>query len=129
MSPRAIQQYMIDEGYRAKLKLEDEESTIIESGVGGYEFMIVFLRFEPHDGDLDNYQSMFFTSGIGTDKKNLDKINEANSESSFLKAHFDDGIWIELAVPIPETGLPTGMFEEYFTQWTSDLPEFVGELI
>jgi hypothetical protein len=128
MTPKAIQKYMIDEGYRAKLKLEDEESTIIESGVGGYEFMIVFLRFE-NDGDLDSYQSMVFTSGIGTDEKNLEKINGANSESSFLKAHFDDGIWIEMAVPIPETGLPAGMFEEYFTQWTSDLPKFVGELI
>jgi Putative bacterial sensory transduction regulator len=129
MSPKAIRDYLIEEGFRAKIKVEDEGSTIIESAAGGYEFSIVFFRFEPFDGDLDNYHALLFTSGIGTDEADLKKINKANSDSFHLKAHFDDGIWIEMAVPVPESGLPQSVFEESFSSWASDLPEFVQELI
>ena len=131
MTPSAVRDFMLEEGYKAKLDEDDSEAARISSGVDGIPFSLSFFRPAEWDGDLDAYDVVAYTAGIDVkDDPNLNKLNSVNANHRFLKAYAADSVvWIEMDITVPEGGLPDEVFKETFACWTTVMPEMVQEII
>lgn len=127
MTVNDIREYLLREGYRAKLAQEDEETALINSSVDGVPFSIVFYRESPPDGDLDAFYSYQFSAGVDEEKDpNLLALNQLNAENRFFKAYADSGvIWIETDHLVSSDELTEQMFSNAFGWWTTFLHEMI----
>jgi hypothetical protein len=127
MTVSDIRDYLLREGYRAKLDEGDEATAEITSSTDGIPFYITFYREYPPDGDLEAFYSFSLTAGIEEDRDpNLLLLNQLNADNRFFKAYAERGvIWIEMDNLISSDELTEQMFENAFRLWTTFLHEMI----
>jgi hypothetical protein len=131
MSPRAIRDHLQENGYRALLKDEDQESSTIETGAGGLTFYVTFWRSEPFDGDLDRFEELHFLALAEADGDvSFEKVNEANANNRFVRVFRDqDSVFFDMDVAITSEALTSDLFDASLAAWTNWLPDTVQEVL
>ena len=133
MTPTEIKNWMLNDGYRAKLEESDADAAVIVSGVHGIPFNVLLMRDDPPDGDLDAFGIMLFTSGVSLSKTpSLKSLNQINADYRFFKVYADeedDVVHITMDSNVSADVLTEELFEDLFEIWTSGLPELVKEII
>ena len=133
MTPTEIKDWMLNDGYRAKLEESDADVAVIVSGVHGIPFNVLLLRDDPPDGDLDAFGTMSFTSGVSLSKTpSLKSLNQINANYRFFKVYadeVDDVVHIAMDSEVSADTLSQELFEDLFEIWISGLPELVNEII
>jgi Putative bacterial sensory transduction regulator len=127
MTPRDVRDYLIEEGYRAKLDESDIDCSTIESADEGLTYLIRFYRPTPPDGDLDNFESVSFSTGreVGRDFA-IAELNNYNAKHRFSKMYFEDGgVWLEMDNIIYPENLTPNLFEDFLGFWSVAISDFV----
>ena len=127
MTVSDIREFLLREGYQAKLDEGDENAAEISSKADGIPFSITFYRDIPPDGDLDAFYSFSFSAGVeGEGDPNLLQLNQLNAENRFFKVYAERGVvWIEMDSLISSEELTEAIFANAFGWWTSFLRDMV----
>jgi Putative bacterial sensory transduction regulator len=129
MTPHDIQAWLIEEGYRAKLEVDEDGDTVIHSSSDGMPFDIVFYAPEPPDGEIGGFDHISFTAAAmregGT---SLEEVNDINLSEPYLRAsrHEDGALVVDYRViAYPETVIKR-LWEELFGMWTHCLSDVLS---
>ena len=127
MTPRDVRDYLLEEGFRAKLDESEEDCSTIESADEGLLYQIHFYRPTPPDGDVDAFESISFSTGREYEGEvPLSVLNEYNARYRFTKIYHQKGaLYLEMDNIIFPNNLTPDLFEDILGFWTVSLVDFV----
>lgn len=124
--PRAVAAAMQDRGFRAKLGRDSSDRPMIESGLGGIKFDVVFYHCS-ETGCL----GALFTAGFDLDKGiGLEAMNSWNTNRLVGRAFVDEECdpFIDHYVST-DAGMTTAAFDSLLEDWEialEDFADFIG---
>jgi len=122
--PAQLQALLLEEGYRAKLGVDDVGDPMITSATAGYDFDIMFYDCT----DNANCGSIQFYIGLSEpDQGSIQQLNQWNAENRYARAYLDeDGDAIlRMDVTMPGKGISKEVFLENLGLWESLMSGFV----
>jgi hypothetical protein len=122
--PAQLQAVLLEEGYRAKLGVDDVGDPMITSATAGYDFDIMFYDCT----DNADCKSIQFYIGLSDpDNGTPEELNGWNSENRYARAYLDeegDAI-LRMDVAMPSEGVSKEVFLENLSLWESLMSGFV----
>ena len=122
--PAQMQALLLEEGYRAKLGVDDVGDPMITSATAGYDFDIMFYDCTDH-ADCGSIQ--FYLGLSEPDQGSVENMNQWNSENRYARAYLDeegDAI-LRMDVTMPGEGVSREVFMENLGLWESLMSSFV----
>ncbi|HVJ72107.1 MAG TPA: YbjN domain-containing protein [Sphingomicrobium sp.] len=109
-------------GYKALVKKDEDGAPFVQSGQGGYEFLVFFYGCE----DGVNCDTVQFYAGFDEHKADLAKINSWNADNRFGRAYLSEkgSARIEMDVDLEDGGMSPALFEDNVEYWVAAMSKF-----
>jgi hypothetical protein len=125
--PTSLQMLLLDEGYRAKMTVDDVGDPMITSATGGYDFDVIFYDCT----DNTDCRSIQFSAAFTEpDHGTPEDLNTWNSNKRYARAYRNDSgdAVLRMDVSMDGEGMGKELFLENLALWGSLMADFVDSI-